>query len=171
MVGLKTGKRVMGNLRKLEGKYKLPLQQRALHVYGEANRVQNFRDICINNFDDVNVFGDEEERKTNDRILNKLGKLMSDSHISCSKKYECSCEELDELQILCIEGGALGARLTGAGWGGCIVSMVKSEQVDKFKSYVNKNYYASIPKVPLNHVFTTSPSQGLTVLKIVTDSE
>ena len=65
--------------------------------------------------------------------------------------------------------GALGARLTGAGWGGCIVSLVETDKLDKFKSYLNKNYYASIPRVPLNHLFTTSPSQGLTVLKVVNE--
>ena len=169
MVGLKTGKQFLGNLRKLDGKYKLPLQKRALHVYSEANRVENFKDICVDNYNDDDEDDKEEERKTDERIIKKLGKLMSDSHTSCSVKYECSCQELDELQILCLEGGALGARLTGAGWGGCIVSLVENDKLDKFKSYLNKNYYASIPKVPLNHIFTTSPCQGLTVLKVVNE--
>ena len=167
MVGLKRGKSVLTNLRTLT-EYRLPLQKRALHVYGEAHRVQSFKNICTQTFDDeegeIPSYGPSEER-----IAAKLGKLMSDSHVSCRDKYECSCEELDELQSLCIEGGALGSRLTGAGWGGCIVSMVEEEKVKAFKAYLNKNYYASIPKVPLNHQFTTSPSAGLTVLKIVND--
>jgi len=167
MVGLKRGKSVLKNLRTLT-KYRLPLQNRALHVYGEASRVQNFKDLCTSTFDledgELPEYGPQEER-----VVSRLGKLMTDSHVSCRDKYECSCEELDELQSLCIEGGALGSRLTGAGWGGCIVSLVEEEKVKAFKAYLNKNYYASIPKVPLNHQFTTSPSAGLTVLKIEND--
>merc|ERR1719410_2961541 len=115
MVGLKRGKSVLSNLRTLK-EYRLPLQKRALHVYGEANRVHQFKDVCTSTFDEeegeIPTYGAAEER-----VVKKLGKLMSDSHVSCRDKYECSCEELDELQSLCIEGGALGSRLTGAGWG------------------------------------------------------
>ena len=58
----------------------------------------------------------------NDKSLNRLGKLMFDSHESCSKLYQCSHPQLDQLVELSRKHGALGARLTGAGWGGCIVA-------------------------------------------------
>lgn len=49
-----------------------------------------------------------------------------------SQLYECSIEDLEELVGLSRSAGALGARLTGAGWGGCSVSLVRDDQVDAF---------------------------------------
>uniref|UniRef100_A0A803PPL3 RING-type E3 ubiquitin transferase n=1 Tax=Cannabis sativa TaxID=3483 RepID=A0A803PPL3_CANSA len=80
------------------------LYQRASHVYSEAKRVNAFKDTVYSNLS-------EED------ILKKLGDLMNESHYSCSVKYECSCPELEELVSICRKYGALGARLTGAGWG------------------------------------------------------
>ncbi|KDO71985.1 hypothetical protein CISIN_1g048621mg, partial [Citrus sinensis] len=92
------------------------LHQRAAHVYSEAKRVYAFKDTVYSNLSD-------EDK------LRRLGDLMNDSHHSCSVLYECSCPELEELVTVCRDNGALGARLTGAGWGGCAVVLVKESIV------------------------------------------
>lgn len=63
------------------------LYQRARHVYSEALRVEEFQRIC---------------KTVPSDAVQKLGQLMNESHESCSKQYECSCTELDELVSLCM---------------------------------------------------------------------
>merc|ERR1712048_243423 len=147
MVDLKRSQFVLKNLRNFN--YALPLKSRALHVYGEAQRVLMFRDLCNNEKNEMNV--------------QKLGALMNLSHESCRDDYECSCKELDALQSECIKGGALGSRLTGAGWGGCIVSLVEVDKVDAFKNHLMDKYSSKIKNVPHDAVFATTPGAGLCV--------
>jgi galactokinase len=66
--------------------------------------VLQFKNICLNG---CSAAGTEME------VLNTLGGLMDDSQESCSKLFECSCPELDELTRLAREAGAFGSRLTG----------------------------------------------------------
>jgi len=128
------------------------LRSRLSHVYSEAHRVYQFRDICKN--------------PTNEQ-MEQLGTLMNESHLSCSRDYECSCPELDELTAICGRAGALGSRLTGAGWGGCTISLVPSAAVTSFFDIVYKEYYAKIPiarKLPTEeYMFSTCPGTGAAV--------
>ena len=56
----------------------------------------------------------------------RFGRLMNESHFSMSRDYEASCQEVDILADLCRKSdGVLGARVTGAGWGGCVVALVR----------------------------------------------
>ncbi|XP_015867158.1 galactokinase [Ziziphus jujuba] len=135
------------------------LHQRAAHVYSEAKRVYAFKDTVSSNF--------SEEDK-----LKKLGDLMNDSHYSCSVLYECSCPELEELVKICRGNGALGARLTGAGWGGCAVALVKENIVPQFILNLKESFYQSrIDRGIINnndlglYVFASKPSSGAAIFK------
>ena len=71
---------------------------------------------------------------------------MFASHHSLSTDYEVSCKELDSLvSIASNTEGVIGARMTGAGFGGCTVNLVKNEQADFFKNlkinYFGKRYF------------------------------
>ncbi len=80
-----------------------------------------------------------EALKANDVTL--FGKLMNDSHISLRDDYEVSCEEIDILVDLAWQTeGVIGSRITGGGFGGCTVSIVKNEAVDTFVKEIGKAY-------------------------------
>ncbi|XP_058397524.1 N-acetylgalactosamine kinase isoform X4 [Diceros bicornis minor] len=102
------------------------LYQRAKHVYSEAARVLQFKKIC---------------EEAPDNMVQLLGELMNQSHVSCRDMYECSCPEVDQLVDVCRKFGAQGSRLTGAGWGGCTVSIVPADQLPSFLANVHEAYY------------------------------
>ena len=108
------------------------LRQRAEHVYSEAQRVLRFRDLCNSSASASAAAGE---------TLAALGKMMDESHASCSVQYECSSPELEELTGMARELGALGARLTGAGWGGCMVALVKEADVGPYIQALKDRFF------------------------------
>lgn len=82
-----------------------------------------------------------EALKNND--LKLFGELMNQSHISLRDDYKVSCEEIDVLvdEAWKIDG-VIGSRITGGGFGGCTVSIVKNDAVDEFMEKVGKEYKA-----------------------------
>ncbi|UCF21015.1 MAG: galactokinase [Gemmatimonadota bacterium] len=72
----------------------------------------------------------------------EFGRLMTESHTSLRDDFEVSIPELDELVDLSIKAGALGARLTGAGLGGCVVVLSTDRRSDRVMRSLAKNYYA-----------------------------
>ena len=77
--------------------------------------------------------------KEND--VETFGKLMNASHVSLRDDYEVSCEEIDILVDLAwATPGVVGSRITGGGFGGCTVSIVKNDAVDNFVSTIGKAY-------------------------------
>ena len=70
-----------------------------------------------------------------------FGRLMDESHRSCRDDYQISCPQLDELVRLAKVGGAIGARLTGAGFGGCTVSLVPEKRVSQCIETILEGYY------------------------------
>ena len=77
--------------------------------------------------------------KANDITL--FGQLMNASHTSLRDDYEVSCEEVDILVDLAWKTeGVMGSRITGGGFGGCTVSIVKNDAVDNFISTIGPAY-------------------------------
>lgn len=84
-----------------------------------------------------------------DQDLETFGKLMNASHVSLRDDYETSCEEVD---VLVDEAwkipGVIGSRITGGGFGGCTVSIVKDEAIDTFKEKLTAAYEEKVKKTP-----------------------
>lgn len=84
-----------------------------------------------------------EALKAND--IEKFGKLMNASHESLRYDYEVSCEEIDVLVDLAqAMPGVIGSRITGGGFGGCTVSIVKNDAVDAFVEEIGKAYLEKV---------------------------
>src|SRR5439155_960870 len=87
-----------------------PLRARAVHVVGETARTR---------------FGAQLLARGR---LKQFGRLLYESHESCRRLYECSAPELDLVVAAAKRAGALGARLTGAGWGGAVLVLVERKR-------------------------------------------
>ena len=83
------------------------LYKRTKHVFEEAWRVLKFREVCLR------AASETSSAESGETLLNELGKLMDDSHESCSKLCENSCPEVNELVRIAKEAGAYGSRITG----------------------------------------------------------
>jgi len=89
-----------------------------------------------------------ENRRTLDAVaalrqgdLDRVGDLMRASHVSLRDDYEVSCDELDVMvEAAWQQEGTIGARMTGAGFGGCTVNLVEREAVSSFVKNVSRLY-------------------------------
>lgn len=82
-----------------------------------------------------------------DNNLKEFGELMNASHVSLRDDYEVSCEEIDVLvEEAWKVDGVIGSRITGGGFGGCTVSIVKDEAVETFKEKVGAAYKERVGK-------------------------
>ncbi len=92
-----------------------------------------------------------------------FGRLMSASHASLRDDFEVSCEPLDRLVALAEEGGACGARLTGAGFGGCIVALCAAADVERVCSALAQGFYRDRGGAGPEVLFVAEPSAGASV--------
>ena len=82
---------------------------------------------------------------------------MVGSHVSLRDDYEVTGIELDTLVSLALkQDGVIGARMTGAGFGGCTVSIVRNENVGNFIENVTKGYEEEIGYAPTFYVANIS---------------
>jgi N-acetylgalactosamine kinase len=99
------------------------LRARARHVFAEADRVDAAESALLRG--DVAAFG----------------RLMDASHTSCRDDYEISCDALEDLVHAARAAGAIGARLTGAGFGGCIVALVDAARGATLLDGLDASFY------------------------------
>lgn len=111
----------------------------------------------------------EEERRVlrsvealRGRDVEALGEMLDASHRSLRDDFEVSCPELDLLVDLArAQPGVLGARLTGAGFGGCTVNLVRAEALEAFREHVVERYRAQTGKE--GRMYVCRAAGGLTL--------
>lgn len=135
------------DLDKYKNLLSLNLYKRCKHVVDECNRVE----IALNAMKNMDI-------KT-------LGQALNKSHNSLRDLYEVTGYELDTLASLAQEyPTCLGSRMTGAGFGGCTVSIVKACDIEDFKNTVCKEYYKKTGYKA--DAYEVSISDGITITKI-----
>ena len=125
-------------------KYKNELTE---NVYKRAHHVVS---------ENARVLESKKALETDD--MQKFGDLMYASHKSLSEDYEVSCKELDILVNLAVEENVEGARMTGAGFGGCTVNLVKKDKVDQFVENIKEKYKKKTDIEP--EVYVSNPGDG-----------
>jgi len=114
----------MEEFQKVESQLDPEIRKRCRHVISENER-------CVRSV---------EALKAED--IEQFGKLMNASHESLRDDYEVTGEALDRLsEIAWGTEGVIGSRMTGAGFGGCTVSLVLDDAIERFKKNVKENYY------------------------------
>ncbi|KAG5867508.1 hypothetical protein JTB14_026122 [Gonioctena quinquepunctata] len=109
----------------------------------------------------VEIFVEACTRSPGVKTLETLGHLMTESHVSLRDFYECSHPQLDRL-VEISRDYTLGTRLTGAGWGGCTVSLLLPERVQEYVDVLKEKFYKQIGFSGdiTSVVFVTSPRGG-----------
>ncbi len=118
------------------------IENRALHVISEDERVKKAKEALISG--DIKTFGE----------------LMYASHDSLQHLYEVSGTELDTIVEFCkTYKDCIGARMTGAGFGGCAIALIKKECFDDFNEKVTVYYNERIGYKP--GVFSSVIAEGV----------
>jgi galactokinase len=91
--------------------------------------------------------------------LKLFGKLMDESHESLRHDYEVSCAELDTMvELARQQKGVLGTRMTGGGFGGCTVNLVRAENAPAFRRAISDAYQKATGLLP--EIYLCRASQG-----------
>ena len=134
----------LGDLPGITAETRLKVRARCRHVWTENERVKAAATALQSS--DVSA----------------LGRLLNDAHASARDDYEISCAEIESLVKAAREvEGVIGARLTGAGWGGCIVALVSDEAVSTFKTHVGQRYRTETNLAATIFTCRAGPGAGL----------
>jgi len=172
------------------GKYARRVEEcaRAVRLLQQAGRqVESLRDVSPDDLSTVEQAGDDVAYRRarhvvleNARVLAfagalkqadtaTLGKLMAESHASLRDDYEVSSPELDAMvRAAASAPGCVGARMTGAGFGGCCVALVAADRIGEFLPVALQTYRAyGFPEPALK---ITAPSHGVDVAEVAQPS-
>jgi len=95
--------------------------------------------------------------------IHHFGESMNQCHVSLRDLYEVSCPELDMMvRVAQSLDGCYGARLTGAGFGGCTVNLVAREEAERFSQLLAKSYQSETGYQP--EIYITQASNGAELL-------
>ena len=96
-----------------------------------------------------------------------VGQFMYASHSALRDDYEVSCKELDVVveiaEAIGLNGGVYGCRMTGGGFGGCCVALVKTEAVEAITNKIAADYKARTGIEAA--IFASRPAAGATIIK------
>jgi galactokinase len=136
-------------LEQARGKMENVVYRRARHVIGEIERT---------------VHAAEGVRASN---WPTVGQLMYASHASLRDDYEVSCPELDAIVEIALDigtkGGVIGCRMTGGGFGGCTVALVRADAVSAISEHLAAEYERRTKIKPT--LFVSRPAAGAMVLQ------
>ena len=136
-------------LEEAKGRMDEVVYRRARHVIGEIERT---------------VHASEGIRASN---WAAVGQLMYASHDSLRDDYEVSCKELDAIveiaQAIGIKGGVYGCRMTGGGFGGCTVALVKADAIEAISKRIAADYKNKTGIEAT--IFSSRPAAGAMVIK------
>lgn len=109
--------------------------------------------------EDVRTLAAAEAMRAGDSVT--LGRLMTESHVSLRDDFEVSNDALNTMVDLALaETGCLGARMTGAGFGGCAVALVEEAHADRFVKSVGMAYQAKTKLDPALYVCNATAGAG-----------
>jgi galactokinase len=132
----------LAQLQEHRGLLSAKVYSRCHHVVTENRRVQS----AVEAFESGDLRG--------------LGRLMSDSHRSLRDDYEVSSKELDLLvELATAQPGVVGARMTGGGFGGCTINLVKSSALEAFKKNVAEGYFQGTGRKP--EIYVSPAADGV----------
>ena len=89
-----------------------------------------------------------------------VGALLFESHASLRDDYEVSTPELDALVTAFAAAGALGARLTGAGFGGCVVALARRAEAERVLAETVERYRVETGREPWPHLCEAADGAG-----------
>jgi galactokinase len=149
------------------------LAKRVQHVFDESLHVLEFRSVC----DKSSAHHNSSNSSSSDATLQpckayaQLGSVFRRSQKSLFDVYENACPELRQMCELLESNGALGARPTGAGWGGSVVSLVEQSKVESMMKALRTQYYdAKYDDMTddkfANSVLVSQPAQGACIYTI-----
>jgi galactokinase len=87
-----------------------------------------------------------------------IGPMLTASHVSLRDDFEVSTPELDAVVEACMRAGALGARMTGAGFGGCVIALVPNDALEEVRKRVSDEAFAGDRGWPRS--FAVTPAEG-----------